>query len=214
MAVWSKHFLAPTTRAWHDIIAATADSKMSFCQVANVSPTDMARVIVGVGSSSDIGILAPIGLSVQEAGAIGTTTYEYAATAVKEDGRETDPCAAVTINATGANTLDTTNYHTISWSAVTGAVKYRLYCRVGGTESTIIKVIETTSLSYSNKGAMNTAEKWPWVNMTAISAMLAWCELAPGTGIEPISRPIPIKNGDKIMLYTTGQITAFASGEV
>lgn len=213
MAVWDKGFYAPATGVWHEILAAAADSKMAFCQVANISPTESARVIVAVGASDDTPILAPAGLSLQESGAIGTTAYDYVVTAVKSDGRETEASAKISVTS-GANTLDTDNYHTLSWNTVTGAAKYRLYCRVGGADSAILKVVETTALSYANKGAMSEAEKWPWVNMTGVVALLAWCDLAPGCGVEPISRPIPVKTGTKIMLYTTGAVSAFASGEV
>ena len=75
MAVWDKGFYAPVTGVWHEILAAAADAKMAFCQVANISPTESARVIVAVGSADDVPILAPAGLSLQEAGAIGTTVY-------------------------------------------------------------------------------------------------------------------------------------------
>lgn len=213
MSVWDKGFYAPETGAWHDILAAVTEAKMAFCQVANISPTDSARVIVAIGASDDDPILAPTGLSLQEAGAIGTTTYKYVVTAVKSDGRETGASSSIEVT-TGANTLDTDNYHTLSWDAVTGAAKYRLYCRVGGDDSAVVKVVETAALSYSNKGGMSEAEKWPWVNMTGVVALLAWCELAPGCGVEPVSRPVPVAAGTKIMLYTTGAISAFASGEV
>jgi len=213
MAVWSKGFYAPTTGAWHDILAATADSKMSFCQVVNISASETARVIVAIGASDDTAILPPTGLTIQETGSIGTTTYEYVITAVKADGRETEASSKIS-TVTGPSSLSTDNYHTLTWNAVSGAAKYRLYCRIGGENSTVIKVVETTDLTYSNKGAMSDAEKWPWVNMTGVTALLAYCDLPPGTGLEPISRPIPIANGDKIMLYSTGAISAFASGEV
>ena len=152
-------------------------------------------------------------MSVQETGAIGATVYEYKVTAVKVDGRETDATSSLTVSA-GANILSTSNYHTLTWSAVSGATKYRLYCRVGGTTSTIIKVIETTQLTYANKGAMSSGEKWPWINMTDVQALLTWCELAPGVGIEPTSRPLALATGDKISIYTTGAVSLFASGEV
>lgn len=213
MAVWDKGFYAPATGVWHEILAAAAAAKLSFCQVANISTTDSARVIVAVGAASDVAILAPTGLSLQEAGAIGTTTYDYVVTAVKADGRETEASSKISVT-TGANALSTDNFHTLTWNAVTGAAKYRLYCRVGGASSAVIKVAETTALTYSNKGAMSEAEKWPWVNMTGVVALLAWCDLAPGCGVEPVSRPVPIATGTKIMLYTTGAVSAFASGEV
>ncbi len=213
LAVWDKGFYAPVTGVWHDVVAAVTAAKMSFCQVANISPSESARVIVAVGASDDVPILAPTGLSVQEAGAVGVTPYEYVVTAVKADGRETEASAFVSL-LSGADVLSADNYHTLSWNAVTGAAKYRLYCRVGGSDSSLIKVVESTALSYQNKGAMFDAELWPWVNMTGVSAVLAWCVLPPGVGVEPISRPLPLAAGSKVMLFTTGAVSAFASGEV
>ena len=213
MAVWQKALYAPATGSWHEILAAGADMKISFFQILNISTSEQSRVVVGISDPGDVGILAPTGLSLQETGAIGTTSYEYVVTAVKADGRETDASSQISIT-TGTNTLSVDNYHTLSWSAVSGATKYRLYCRIGGSASLLIKVVELTALTYSNKGEMLTAEKWPWINMTAVSGMLAWCDLAPGTGLEPISRPVPIKVGSTVSLYTTGTISVFASGEV
>lgn len=213
MAVWQKALYAPSTGAWHEILSAGADMKISFFQVLNISTSEQARVVIAVTDPGETGILPPTGLSLQETGAIGTTIYEYVVTAVKADGRETDASSMISI-ATGANALSVSNYHTLTWSAVDGASKYRLYCRVGGSASSIIKVVELAGLTYSNKGEMLDAEKWPWINMTAVNAMLAWCELAPGTGLEPISRPMPVKVGAAVRLYTTNPVSVFASGEV
>lgn len=213
MAVWSKAMYVPETGVWHEIVNASGDTKMSYCQIVNLSAIEQARVIVAINQSGDTQILAPAGLSIQETGAIGTTVYEYKVTAVKPDGRETDATSSLTI-LTGADLLSTSNYHTLTWDASSGATKYRLYCRIGGTSSVIIKVAETTQLTYSNKGAMQSSNKWPWVNMTGVQALLTWCELSPGVGIEPTSRPLPLATGDNVSIYTTGAISLFASGEV
>ncbi len=212
MAVWSKGYYSPATGTWHNIVAATADCKMSFCQAVNISPSESCRLVVAVGAAADLEISAPTGLSIQSVGGVGTVTYEYVVTAVKADGRETGPSGKVTL-LSGYDGLDASNYNSLTWQEVTGAAKYRVYRRKGGEDSIDIAVVETTSLSYADKGGMSDGEKWPWVNMTGVVAVLAWCELAPGVGVEPISRPIPIANGDKIMMYTTGEISAFASGE-
>lgn len=213
MAVWSKAMYVPETGVWHEIANASQDTKMSYFQIVNLSAAAQAKVIVAINKSGDVQILAPTGLSIQETGAIGTTTYEYKVTAVKPDGRETDATSSITLTS-GANALSTSNYHTLTWSAVSGASKYRLYCRVGGTASFAINVVETTQLTYANKGGMDSGEKWPWINMTDVAALLTWCELPPGTGIEPISRPLSLATGDKVNLYTNGPISLFASGEV
>lgn len=213
MSIWSKPMYAPETGVWHDVVSAAVDTKMSFCQVINISPTEVSRVVVAITASGDDPILAPTGLSLTEAGAIGSTIYEYVVTAVKPDGRETTPSATITINS-GANQLNATSYHTLSWNAVTGAAKYRLYCRVGGPTSVILFVHELVATTYANKGGMVSAEKWPWINLTGIAALLAWSDLAPGTGLEPISRPIPLAVGDSVKFLTTGPVSLFASGEV
>ena len=206
--------LAPATGAWHDIVSASADTTLKYLQVINMSPTDTARVVIAVGTTDESEILAPTGLAVAQTGAIGTTTYEYVVTAVKADGRESGPCAIVKIDATGVDALTTENFHTISWSAVTGAFRYRLYCRVGGENSAIIKAAETDALVYTNKGTMATAAKWPWINMTAVKALLANCDMPPGTGMEAIPRPLPFVAGTKLRVFTTGAISLFACGEV
>lgn len=206
--------LAPATGAWHDIVSASADTTLKYLQVINMSPIDTARVVIAVGTTDESEILAPTGLTVAQTGAIGTTTYEYVVTAVKADGRETGPCAIVKIDATGVDALTAENYHTLSWNSVTGASSYRLYCRIGGENSAVIKAVEVTVLSYANKGAMATAAKWPWINMTAVKALLANCDMPPGTGMEAIPRPLPFVAGTKLRVFTTGAISLFACGEV
>ena len=213
MANWDKGFYAPVTGVWHDVVSASVDTKLSFFSISNISRYEVARTVVAIGASDDEPILAPTGLSLTEAGGIGTTQYEYLVTAVKPDGRETDPSAIISVTTAPA-TLNTTDYHTLSWNAVSGASKYRLFCRKGGPTSLVIFVVELTALTYMNKGEMVSAEAWPWINLTGVTALLAWSDLAPGTGLEPISRPMPLAVGSRVMIFTTGPISAFASGEV
>ena len=73
---------------------------------------------------------------------------------------------------------------------------------------------EVLTNEYTNNGGMGIANRWPWVNMTGISALLAWTTLAPGVGLDVLPRPIQLPAGDIIKLYTTGPMTAFACGEV
>ena len=61
---------------------------------------------------------------------------------------------------------------------------------------------------------MSEGEKWPWINLTDTTALISWNDLAPGCGVELTTRPIPVPIGDKIRLYTTGAITAYAAGAV
>lgn len=212
MAIWDKCYLTPEVGVWHNIYDTASDAKMSFCQIVNMSTIDTAKIVVAVAKSDDAAIDFPCDLLAQENGNTGNTSYYYVVTAVKADGRETGPSESVEITS-GADTLSDADYHRLRWSGVPGASKYRVYCRVGGESSSVIKTIEVDTTSYSNTGKMNDGERWPWVNMTGAAAILSWCELSPGTGIEPISRPIPIANGSKIMIYTTGAISVYASGE-
>lgn len=210
MSYWSKKLYVPETGAWIILRTADVDARVSYLQILNLSLGDAPRVAVGVTTADDAAISDPTGLAGTEVGTEGTTKYEYTVTAVKADGRETNGAAKIAYT-NGPNTLDANNYHSLAWTAVTGAAKYRVYCRKNDRE---IFMAEVLTNEYTNNGGMGIANRWPWVNMTGISALLAWTTLAPGVGLDVLPRPIQLPAGDIIKLYTTGPITAFACGEV
>lgn len=210
MSYWSKKLYVPETGAWQMLRNAEVDARVSFLQILNLSLADAARVAVGVTTAEDAAISDPTGLSGTEVGTAGTTKYEYTVTAVKADGRETNGATQIAYT-NGPNALDANNYHSLAWTAVTGAAKYRVYCRKNESE---IFMVDVLTNEYENKGGMDMGSRWPWINMTGISALLAWTTLSPGVGLDVLPRPLQLPAGDILKLYTTGAITAFACGEV
>lgn len=92
---------------------------------------------------------APTGLTVTPTGTAGTTTYVYWVTSVDSTGTESAASVIVTIT-TGNATLSATNYNALSWTAVTGAVSYRVYGRTAGGE---VYLASTTTTTYADVGA-------------------------------------------------------------
>lgn len=72
-------------------------------------------------------ITTPSGVSVTPSGGGVGTTYKYKVTAVAENGEES--LASTEVSCINTYILDgsPSTYNTVSWSAVTGAVKYNLY---------------------------------------------------------------------------------------
>ena len=210
MAYWNKPLYVPQTGAWQLLRQADVDARVSFLQILNLSLSDAARVAVGVGVANDAAIDDPTGLAGTAVGTAGTAKYEYTVTALKADGRETN--GAVKISYTnGPATLDANNYYSLAWTAVTGAAKYRVYCRKNDSE---VKMAEVLTNSYDDKGGMGMANRWPWINMTGVAALLAWATISPGVGLDVLPRPIQLSVGNSLKVYTTGAITAFCCGEV
>jgi len=96
-------------------------------------------------------IPAPSDLAVAPQGTTGSTSWGYCVTAYSPTG-ETLECEEVLIS-NGAATLNGTNYNRITWSKVTGAVKYSVYrTTAGGTPSSVGKIRTTTLLQVNDKG--------------------------------------------------------------
>lgn len=75
------------------------------------------------GSARLQGLGTPSAPTVANVGAAGTTAYTYYVVAEDRNGKRTVVSAAGS-TATGNAVLDATNYNTISWTVVGGAVKY------------------------------------------------------------------------------------------
>ena len=77
----------------------------------------------------------PSAPTVTPQGAAGSTTYTYKVVAMHRHGQTAASSAGST--ATGNATLSTSNYNSVTWTAVTGATAYRIYRTVaGGTSPT------------------------------------------------------------------------------
>jgi hypothetical protein len=100
-----------------------------------IGTTNATSSLTLQGAMNTVALSAPANLSTSRSGTAGTTSYTYVVTAFDGLG-ETLPSA--TMNFTTSNAvLDGTNYNTVSWGVVNGAVGYKVYRTVsGGTPST------------------------------------------------------------------------------
>ena len=74
-------------------------------------------------------ISAPTGVSVSKSSTDTNHTYTYVVTSVNDDGWESVPSAEVSVQS---NLYNTGAFNTISWQAVSGAVKYKVYKKSSG----------------------------------------------------------------------------------
>ncbi len=120
---------------------------------------------------------APTSLAVSTTGSsagdsLGTATYYYEVTAIDSNGGETIPSAEV--NHTFAS--GTTNYVTLTWTAVTGASGYHVYRGTSSTKEagyyTTLGSLSGTTVSFTDTGAaMNsTTATPPTVNTSYLSS--------------------------------------------
>ena len=74
-------------------------------------------------------IAAPTGVSVSKSSTDTNYTYTYVVTAVNDDGWESVPSAEVSVQS---NLYNTGAFNTVSWAAVSGATKYKVYKKSSG----------------------------------------------------------------------------------
>lgn len=104
---------------------------------------------------------APVAPTVTPVGTVGTTTYSYYVVAIDKAGNKTLP-SPVGSTTTGNATLSATNYNTITWSPVTGAVAYDLLR--GDTGHSIVTNLAATT--FNDIGIALTAYTVPTRNAT------------------------------------------------
>ena len=134
---------------------ATADLfQLSYAQSSDVMtivhPTYVPREVKRLGATNwtitDItfapSIAAPGGVSVVATTGSGSETYKYVVTALESDILE-ESVASAEVSVT--NDLDTSpNKNTVSWSAVTGAVRYNVYKDNNGVHGYIGQTPDTS----------------------------------------------------------------------
>jgi parallel beta-helix repeat protein len=84
------------------------------------------------GGLSSVALPVPtLSSTVGTTGTAGTTTYRYQITALDGQGETTG--STIEQTTTGNATLSTTNYNTITWTPVGGAIQYRIYRCIGAS---------------------------------------------------------------------------------
>lgn len=97
-------------------------------------------------------LAAPGSLAVAPQGTAGTTTYRYRVAAVDTENGEGNAAVGAT-TATGAATLNGTNFNRISWNAVSGASGYRIYGRTGTDTTVTLLATVGTVTTWDDTGA-------------------------------------------------------------
>lgn len=103
--------------------------------------------------------------TVTNVGTAGTTTYRYQITALDGTGETTG--STIQQTTTGNATLSGTNYNTITWTAVPGAVQYNIY-RCTGTGCTPAKLATVAGnvTTYNDQAAGSPSGTAPATNTT------------------------------------------------
>lgn len=135
--------------------AITAYDSLYIC-----NGTDKLTKYDGSSITSYTEISAPDAPTVaRTAGSAGTYTFSYKITAVTAVGETTASTAGTQTLSVG--TLDTDNYLTVSWSAVTDATGYNVYGRTDGNWKFIVYLEGNGSVSYIDKGAVTPQDSFP-----------------------------------------------------
>lgn len=148
--------------SWSDVSGYTytttldAYGVMAYDKLYICNGTDELTVYDGSSLTSFTEISAPSAPTVTRTGTTGSYTFSYKITAVTAVG-ETTPSTAGTSNLNQA-TLDSSNYMSLSWSAVTSAIGYNVYGRKDGKWYFIAYVEGNSSTSYVDKGTVTPQE--------------------------------------------------------
>ena len=141
--------------SWSDIGSTVfADAMTDMLQAGSTmyffNGSDNLRSYDGSTVTTYTELSAPTGLSVTATGSTGSTDYSYSVTACNNQGEST-PCTAVSIS-NGNETLSSSNYNALSWTAVSGAVSYVIYGNTAtGLGRTKMAIVYTNS--YTDTGA-------------------------------------------------------------
>ena len=102
-----------------------------FIAVHGVVPTKLKRLGHASWQFESMVFTSPIAAPANQAasfsGSDAVTPYTYYVTAVNGDGKESGLPAGVGVTGPSSNNWPATSSVTVSWSAVTGAVEYRIY---------------------------------------------------------------------------------------
>jgi hypothetical protein len=112
---------------------------------------DVEGTIRNRGGLIALSLATPSAPSVTPQGASGTTTWRYRITARSTAGETLASAEGTT--TTGNATLSATNFNRVTWTAVPGAVDYRIYrTTAGGTPSTTGLIGTATALTFDDTG--------------------------------------------------------------
>lgn len=114
-----------------------------------------------------------------------STAYEYVITCVTASGLETNTSSSVSVT-TGSGTA--TNENTITWNAVPNAASYNVY---GRTSSSLLKIANTTSTSYTDTGSITPSGSPPSANQTFIGIINSFTN-STTVGVNTSNGSVPV----------------------
>lgn len=148
-----------TTQNFVDL-STTAQNKLGNLGLGNITPTYGLHQL---GGGQRLQALAtPTAPTVTPTGTAGTTSYTYFVVATDRNGGKTLASGGTTIT-TGNATLSSTDYNTISWTAIAGAVSYDVL----KTNSSTSLATGVTALSIDDTGQATASYTAPSRNTTA-----------------------------------------------
>jgi len=141
-----------------DVLAGSVSTYVPFG--SNIVPT---YGIHNLGNGARFQALAtPAAPSIAQVGTAGATSYTYYVVAIDRYGNKTLPSPAGT-TATGNISLSVSNYNTVSWTAIPGAVAYDIL----KTNTTTSIGTNIANVTFSDTGQSTSAYTTPTRNNTA-----------------------------------------------
>jgi hypothetical protein len=108
-----------------------------------------------LGGTTFNSLSAPSAPTVTAGTGSGTASYSYQITAVSSSGGETTPSSASSVGSRPA-TLSSTNFNTVSWTSVSGAVSYKIYrsstTNASGNSASTGLLTTVTGLTFNDVG--------------------------------------------------------------
>lgn len=143
------------------------------------------------GQSRNQALATPSAPVITNVGTTGSTTYTYFIVAIDKNGNKTLASSSGQ-TTTGNATLNGTNYNTVTWTAVSGAVSYDVL----KTDTAHSVTLATTALSYNDQGGASSGYTAPTRNTTADGIFDGDIKFnTSGTGIIDA-------NGNNLVTYT------------
>ncbi len=132
---------------------------MAYDRLYLCNGTDPLTYFDGSVIQSFTELTPPNAPTVTRTGTAGSYTFSYKIEAVSANGQTTPSAAgSTTLNQ---SSLDTSNYMTVTWGAVTNAIGYNIYGRKDGQWYFIAYLEGNGSTTYVDKGAVTANEAFP-----------------------------------------------------
>lgn len=204
----TKTLLTPTTDEWLVLFENVNNFVVQYLHIVNLDKDAGSNIALALVDTTLEHLNDPSGLLINPVGGLGSTRYDYVVTALNAYG-ETGPSNQLTI-VTAPAILDESNYHTLSWAPVTGALKYRVYCTVGS--SVYVKEVTAPTATVNNDGTWVLGSNPPWLNMTQVVSILLYEQLSPSSLLQ-MNMEVELTSLERLMFATTNSlISLYARG--